>query len=193
MGARKNFAVRVSSRGGLNVNAVRNGIAGIVRDNVSKAMIAGAHALLDEIRSSCPVDSGNMKRSAYLMYTGSRRPPMPTWSEHAKKYTITPEHLEKMTRDHVTALTSAKNSVNMGINKRNNFRVQVGISAYYGVYVHEYDNSEGQRNRKFMEKAVWKSAKKAGKIVMDHARTQRGNAPTRAFRQAKGIELDGEM
>jgi hypothetical protein len=91
-----------------------------------EGLVAGGLFIQGEAQRRCPVDTGNLKASAFTVW-GDSLPPTPTFSGKSGP---------GMTTEH-TAKTNASNISCQEAKAMGYIMVNVGFTAFYAIYVHE--------------------------------------------------------
>lgn len=139
-----------------------------------KGLIKGGLYIQRRSQQRCPVDTANMKASAFTVWgegTGSN--PSPTFKKEGKKRKgvskrtkVNTTQLNQLKRDHA-AITSEENAKLPGKHQSNPV-VEVGFTAAYSIYVHENTKAKhtvGQA--KFLERTLDEDQDDVFRIVVD--------------------------
>jgi len=145
-----------------HIHNVKTTIFGIRRDfeeirfRTPKGVVQAAMHIRGYAQDICPVDTGNLKASAYVVWSkGYDR--KGRWSRKNSKYDHKPKDIDRMKKDH-KKVTAEHRSFIAG--QRN---VIIGFSAYYALFAHEENHDVGEK--KFLEKAWRRKRKEALEIV----------------------------
>ncbi len=134
------------------------------RSEIAEGMVALAQQALDVAISLCPVDTGNLVGSAYIVWStgmrglGHQHYGAPDFAPPRKKYSKDPKHQAHMTEDHRSVVAQARETVGRrSSSDGSTFSVIIGFSAYYAFWVHEGHTIFGKAYApptKFLERAV---------------------------------------
>ncbi len=113
---------------------------------VTKAGLVQSGLLIQrEAQLNCPIDMGNLRASAYTVWSNTGKMSNPRFKDD----TTSDVDTARMKMDHTLAVAE------QGMEAMGKTKVSVGFSAYYALYVHE--NLEARHSNgtaKFLEKAV---------------------------------------
>jgi len=98
-------------------------------------MIAGALLLQRESQKITPVDTGNLKASAFTLWVGATIS-VPNFKDAGIRSKRTPQEMAKLNSVFTQAVTEATQVVN-SVDRNTVIRVLVGYGAFYAIYVHE--------------------------------------------------------
>jgi hypothetical protein len=111
-----------------------------------------------------PVDFGNLKASHYVAWKGVSDNSAPGWNDNPSE----PRKMSRLKSEHPSI-------VNSEMGKMKDDEVQVGVTAYYAVYVHENMSAKHTVGKaKFLEDAVQQVIPKAASIVASEAKIDGG-------------------
>lgn len=120
--------------------------------NMKAGLIQGGLMIMRGSQQRVPVDTGNLKASAYVQWDGGSTPE-PKFSEQSEKTKLTPEQLAMLKQTHEAALQKAQKMVKS--QKNNDAAVVAGHSAYYALFVHEDLNAAHMVGQaKFLENTI---------------------------------------
>lgn len=122
--------------------------------SAKKGLLDAGGIIKDESQNICPVDAGNLRESAYLVYTGGSISTFPKFTNtRADGSKISFNEIVKMEASQTDNLYDAQKTVNK-IGK-GQFKVEVGHGVHYAIAVHEdLQSSRPNGERKFLSKAV---------------------------------------
>ncbi len=106
----------------------------------------------------CPVDTGNLKASAFVTwkYGTERGTAKANWSHRKSDYTGEPRNVSRLKADHRKVVAQTAQLVEFG-------DVVIGFSAYYAGQAHEEHHTIGERH--FLTKAVERKREDALDII----------------------------
>jgi hypothetical protein len=137
------------------------------------ATLNRANAIFRTAIDNCPIDTGNLVRSGYLIWTsgvkGLPEPDLsiPDFAPQNRKYPIVEDYDSVMAANHRAAVYAAAERVNRQTGlKYFRFRVAIGFSAYYALWVHEgHGGFASAPATKFLESAVAEHENSRGTVV----------------------------
>jgi len=126
-----------------------------IKNRTPRGLVEAAMLIRGNAQDRCPVDTGNLKASAYVVWKkGYKR--TGRWSKRKSKYDGRPKDLGRLKRDHAKITADHEKLVSWG-------DVVIGFSAWYAMYVHQ--GTQKQRARPFLRKAMRDKRQEAIEIV----------------------------
>ncbi len=129
--------------------------------------LAKAMGVFNRAVAYCPEDTGNLKASAYIVWTQGVKglglpiraiPHFAPQNSGKWKFPVIPGYTQIMKANHRRAVADAYDAVNRTRTAKFRFRVAVGFSAYYAMWVHEgHAGMVSAPATKFLERAVEES------------------------------------
>lgn len=128
----------------------------------------------ENIKDDGLIDTGNMRASAFVVWTGGDTPRYPVFSSSGKQSGIVLEEtdMDLLNTIHQATVVAAGEEVNNGedVLITNKASVIVGYGAYYALYVHEDGVARNWKGAKFLERAVNLMASKLPSLLMQGLR-----------------------
>lgn len=145
----------------LGVSKANNNLAKAtagIQFKTKKGVIKGALIIQRGSMQLVPVDFGNLRASHYSVWSGGGR-------TDGQFTGADVDELTKLEQQHVQVTTAAKGEVSNSII---NPEALVGVSAFYGIYVHEDLEAEHTvGENKFLEKSVARNIPKVVKAMVE--------------------------
>ena len=128
----------------------------------------------ENIKDDGLIDTGNMRASAFVVWTGGQPPRYPVFSAAARKSgsTLDETDMDLLGSIHQATVVAADEEVNNGedVLMTNKASVIVGYGAYYALYVHEDGVARNWKGAKFLERAVNLMASRLPALLMQGLR-----------------------
>jgi hypothetical protein len=122
----------------------------------------------ENIKDDGLIDTGNMRASAFTVWTGGPPSREPNFQETGKKSEVTADDMNLLYAIHSATAQEAAREANEGgdVLITNKASVIVAYGAYYSLYVHEDGVSRNWKGAKFLERAVETMASKVGTLLL---------------------------
>jgi hypothetical protein len=123
-----------------------------------EGLVAGGLLIQRDSQKLCPVDLGNLKASHFTIWTGRGGPPP------APKFEG--EDSGRLSTDHYQVVAMEMSKLPGGLRGIVRPQVEVGVSAYYGIFVHEDIKARHTvGGAKFLERSVVRNTAKVLSFV----------------------------
>jgi hypothetical protein len=137
-----------------------------IRGRTQAGLTAAGQFVRAEAQKQCPVDTGNLRNSAYVVTPGGR-----TIGGGKGGVSFTGEQAEALIAGHQSAIEAAAKVAEQFL--EHEMYAEIGFTAFYAVFVHEIQKNYTVGDWKYLERALYDNQDRILKIIADRAKVRK--------------------